>query len=49
MSIRLNLIFVTTVHNMYCRNFMLIKLFRTELISFHAVNDMPQSIYVCYF
>lgn len=42
MSIRLNLIFVTTVH-------MLIKLFRTELISFHAVNDMPQSIYVCYF
>lgn len=42
MSIRLNLIFVTTVH-------MLFKLLRTELISFHAVNDMPQTIYVCYF
>lgn len=42
MSIRLNIIFVTTVD-------MLKSLFRTDLISFHALNDMHQSIYVCYF
>lgn len=37
MSIRLNLIFVKTVP-------VLKSLFRTELISFNAFNDMPKTI-----